>query len=94
MIRIYERAKAECSYNATRFLQMVIDQGGLKAAKTLLSHPDISSGLEELWKCRRLGISMEAVVLRQPGCQLFCQQELAAARRKLEDLGYKPEVQN
>ena len=87
-------AKAECNYNATRFLQTVTNQGGLGAAKTLLSHPDISSGLEELWKHGRLDISMEAVVLRQPWRQLFSREELSIAAKKLKDLNYEPGTQD
>jgi hypothetical protein len=49
MIRIYERAKSECSYNATRFLQMVTQMGGLEAAKALLRTDILSDGLVELW---------------------------------------------
>ncbi len=32
MVQIYERAKRETGYNATRFLQMVSNQGGLATA--------------------------------------------------------------
>jgi hypothetical protein len=28
MLSVYERAKSECNYSATRFLQMVVEQGG------------------------------------------------------------------
>lgn len=30
---VYISAKRECGYNATRFLQMLSDQGGVKTAK-------------------------------------------------------------
>jgi hypothetical protein len=33
MISIYETAKRELGYNATRFLQMISEQGGLAAAR-------------------------------------------------------------
>ncbi len=48
MVGIYERAKKECNYNATRFLQMVTDSGGLGAAKALLRAPDVSDGFTHL----------------------------------------------
>ena len=35
MLSIYRRAKTECGYNATRFLAMVSERGGLDAAQTL-----------------------------------------------------------
>ena len=36
MVGIYETAKRELGYNATRFLQMVSEQGGLVTARQLL----------------------------------------------------------
>jgi len=33
MLEIYRRAKEECGYNATRFCQMVANNGGLRAAQ-------------------------------------------------------------
>lgn len=37
MVRIYQRAKDEVGYNATRFLQMVAEHGGVEAARHLLA---------------------------------------------------------
>lgn len=89
MIGVYERARTECRYTATRFKQMITDHGGLAAAKMLLASPRLSEGLTRLWQENRLGISMEATVLREPWCQLFTPEELSVARKRLEDLGYK-----
>jgi hypothetical protein len=91
MIGIYKRAKKECDYIPTRFLQMVIDQGGRKAAKELLLTPGFSYGFEKLWELGRLDLSMEALVLREPWRQLFSEQELRIARTRLDALGYSPE---
>jgi len=88
MRQIYDQAKSECGYAATRFLQMVNADGGLKAAKKLLSAGGYSEGLTRLWEERRLDISMEATVLQEPWSQLFTEEELLVARRKLEELGY------
>lgn len=88
MISVYERAKKECRYSATRFLQMVTEHGGLAAAKMLLAAPRISEGLSHLWEAKRLDISMEATILREPWCQLFSPDELSVARKRLADLGY------
>ena len=90
MLSIYERAKSECNYNATRFLQMVNEQGGLKAAKTLLNSPGLSEGLIALWERKRLDISMEATILKEPWNTLFTKEELEIAKKRLEELGYKP----
>ena len=88
MRQIYNQAKTECGYTATRFLQMVNADGGLKAARKLLASGGYSEGLTRLWEEKRLDISMEATVLSEPWCQLFTEQELSIARKKLEELGY------
>lgn len=41
MIELYETAKRDLGHNAVRFLRMVSEHGGLKAAK-LLSAPGVS----------------------------------------------------
>ena len=88
MLRLYRRAKAECGYNATRFLQLVNELGGVRAAKTLLKKDGLSYGLTELWERRRLDISLEAAVLDPRWASLFSTAELAVARERLRELGY------
>ena len=90
MINLYQRIKAESGYNATRFLQMVSERGGLEAAKTLLHNPQVSYGFEELWKRGRLDLTVEAVVLKEHWSQLFSPNDIATARKRLDELGYKP----
>jgi hypothetical protein len=89
MLEVYDQAKNECSYNATRFRQLVNAVGGLAAAKTLLNGSRHSEGLTRLWEAGRLDISMEATVLQEPWCRLFSPEELAVARKRLEALGYR-----
>jgi len=88
MVGISERAKKECGYNATRFLQMVTESGGLATARALLRGTDISDGFAALWERGRLDLTVEAVVLRDPWKTLFTEHELDVARKRLEDLGY------
>jgi hypothetical protein len=90
MLEIYERAKTECNYVATRFRQMVGEVGGLVAAKRLLASEGYSEGLTRLWEEGRLDISMEALVIRDPWRKLFTVEELEIARRRLTELGYTP----
>ena len=40
---IYRRAKSEAKYNAQRFLQMVVEYGGIDSARMLI-HVDTVSG--------------------------------------------------
>jgi hypothetical protein len=88
MVSIYERARHECGYNATRFLQMVNSRGGLQAARLLL-HGPLTDGFAALWELGRLDITMEALILQATWSQLFTDEELEIARRRLQDAGYE-----
>jgi hypothetical protein len=88
MLEIYRRAKAECNYPANRFLQMVSQSGGLNAAQALLAAPGVSVGFAALWRCGRLDLTVEALVLSSPWTGLFTEGELSVAKRRLEELGY------
>ena len=61
MLNIYRRAKAEAKYNATLFLQMVVDHGGLQAARTLINSNIVSTGYTALWDRGRLDLTVEAM---------------------------------
>ena len=89
MIGVYRSAKIECGYTATRFIQMVDKEGGLLAAKRLLASPNFSYGLEQLAVHRRLDISMENLVLQKPWCELFADEELEVAKKRLVALGFE-----
>ena len=89
MLEIYERAKTECHYNASRFLQMVGEKGGLETARYLLHASGVSDGFTALWECKRLDLTVEAYVLKPEWQGLFTQDEIAVAGKRLSDLGYK-----
>ncbi len=88
MLRIYEEAK-EFDYYPTYFLRMVVDRGGLSAAKQLLSGNKLSDGFVRLWEEQRLDLSVEALALRDPWIVLFTQEELTEAQRRLDGAGYE-----
>lgn len=88
MIGIYESAKDECHYNATRFLQMLSEKGGLATARTLLTTPTPSEGFTALWECGRLDLTVEAHVLKPEFATLFTEEEKSVARCRLEEYGY------
>lgn len=88
MRQVYDQAKEECGYTATRFMQMVNEQGGLSTARRLINSPNYSEGLTRLWELKRLDISMEATVLQEPWRQLFTEEELKKASDKLIRLGF------
>ena len=88
MLQIYTDAKDQCKYNATRFLQMVTEDGGLAAAKKLVRAPHLSDGFEALYLRGRLDLTIEAVILQEKWRELFSEEELSIARKRLEDLHY------
>jgi len=89
MVAIYNRAKTECQYNATYLLKMISEEGGLKTAKNLLNAKYVSEGFEKLFTLKRLDLTVEALVLTKPWCELFNSKELETAIKRLNSLGYK-----
>jgi hypothetical protein len=58
MFEIYRRAKKDAGYNATIFLRMVSDRGGLATAKYLINSPKPSDGYTHLYERARLDLSV------------------------------------
>lgn len=89
MMEIYQRAKSEANYNATRFLQMLLEHRGLKTAQLLLDAGAVSEGYSALWRCKRLDLTVEAQINDNPQWHpLLTPKELAIAKRRLEEFGY------
>ena len=89
MMDTYHRAKSECRYNATYFLQLLLEVGGVEAAKRLLASENPAAGLTTLWECGRLDLSVEAKVLLPAFAGLFLEEEQAVARVRLALFGYQ-----
>ena len=83
MIDIYEKAKRETGYNATRFLQMVSEIGGVVAARRLLAAPVVSDGFTALWERGRLDLTVETLVLSEEYRELFSEDEREGAAARL-----------
>lgn len=64
MVELYQRAKSDAGYNATLFLRMVSDHGGLETARRLITASRPSDGFTALWERGRLDLSVEAYALR------------------------------
>jgi len=79
MLKIYTRARDECGYHATRFRQMLVEHRGVETARRLL--PTMSDGYAELWRRKRLDLTVEALILREPWRALFSPMEQEVARR-------------
>lgn len=86
MREIYLTAKKECGYNATRFLQLISEKGGLAAAKQLILKQ--SDGFSTLNHYKRLDLSVEAHVLKPEFQNLFTEEERVICKKRLEDCGY------
>lgn len=90
---IYRKTKIECNYNASQFLSMISNDGGLKTAKKLLQTKEIQYGFTELWECGRLDLTVEAHVLKPEFEALFTEEEINEARNRLESHGYFKDMQ-
>ncbi len=93
MLHIYEcAARLKPPYRATRFLQMVQGSGGKAAADQLLASANPSAGFTELFLRGRenLKLSVEYLVLQDPWRNLFSEEQLAVAHKRLVDVGVSP----
>ena len=89
MIQVYENAKHYCKYNATYFLQMLSEKGGLATARFLVATDKPSDGFTKLWECQRLDLTVEAVMLNPDYAELFSEEELTMAKERLQQYGYE-----
>ena len=76
MMDVYRTAKEECGYNATRFLDMLHDHGGIETAHRLLGSTEPQFGFTKLWERGRLDITVECLVLNPRFQVLFEDHEL------------------
>lgn len=91
MLDIYRRAKSEARYNATIFLRMVADRGGLLTAKYLINSTAPSDGYTHLYERGRLDLTVEAMIVENPKWhELFTAEAIAKARGRLAEYKYTP----
>jgi len=89
MLNIYRKALNEANYNAVRFLQMVVNHGGVETAHRLINAANVSEGYTALWERKRLDLTVEALVVEnQKYHPLFSNQEIGICKKRLEDYGY------
>jgi hypothetical protein len=89
MIDICETAKRDLGYNATRFMHMISEVGGVATARQLVRAAQPSDGFTTLWEHHRLDLSVEAHVVDPKFAELFDDDDIEAARRRLEDYGWR-----
>ncbi len=80
--------KYKYGYNPTRFLQMLEENGPVETAILLVTAPKIHEGLGKLWEFKRLDLSVEAIICREPYRNLFSEEILTQAQSRLNELGY------
>ena len=78
-------AKKECRYNATYFIQMMNENGGVNTAKILIAKAiqtgQLSDGFSRLFMEGRLDLSMEDSVCKEEYRPLFSEEEIAYCRK-------------
>ena len=84
----YERGRTEAGYTASYFLSMLAQYGPQETAHKLLASPAISDGFAELWERGRLDLTVEAIVVDPRFSELFSENEIEVARKRLEQFGY------
>jgi hypothetical protein len=93
MLGIYEAAKRlKPPYHAPRFIRMVREHGGKEAADRLLATGEPSEGFTELFIRGKdcLKVSVEYVVLQSQWRELFTEEQLEVARKRLRDYQCDP----
>ena len=84
------RAKKECRYNPTRFIQMLAQYGAVETAKKLIADALLtgktSDGFTTLLLCGRLDLTMEDSVCKPEYQSLFSPEEIEYCKKVL---GYK-----
>lgn len=91
MLDIYEEAYVQCNYRATRFKQMVANEGGVKTAKKLICKNGGTAGFEKLYEYKRLDLSVEALVCQEKYKELFTEEEITMCKERLKEYGYDVE---
>lgn len=91
MMDIYRRARAEANYPATRYHQMLCENGGVETARILINSDAVSDGYTALWERGRLDLTVEAMVFDHSEFHsLFSEEEMNRVRQRLREYQYAP----
>jgi hypothetical protein len=93
MYEMYEKTKRETGYNASGFLQMLVQHQGEETARRLINAPKQSDGYTKLFLMRppRLDLTVEAVVVESLEWRaLFGEETVKRATQRLRQCGYEP----
>ncbi len=89
MAGLYYKIKSDAGYIANNFRQAVQTKGGLKAAKDWLADPQADDERFKLFKAKKLELTMEHLVIQDKYKSLFTAEEIATAKKRLAEFGYK-----
>lgn len=89
MVNIYKEADIQCNYKPTRFFQMLQTKGAIVTAKELINKSGVTDGFTRLWECKRLDLSLEALIIKDKYKELFTEEEIEKCLNRLKEYGYK-----
>ena len=90
MTGIYRRAKDEADCDDGHFLEMLAHHGAVETARTLLHANTVSDAYTELWKRRRLDLTVEAFIIKPQWKELFTDEERGIAVKRIVSFDYVP----
>jgi hypothetical protein len=82
-----EREATQLGHASGVFRKMLGDYGGVETARRLVKAPDIQGGMRTICALGRSDLTTEAVMLKAEYAPLFKQDELNAARWRLDQVG-------
>lgn len=67
---------------------MLANEGGIKTDKKLICKNGGTVGFEKLYECKRLDLSVEALVYQDKYKELFTEEEITMCKERLKEYGY------
>jgi hypothetical protein len=86
LFALIERCRTELDYHPLQLREMAHQHGALGAVRRLVKSPTPSDGFVRLWTAGRLDLTVESLALDPRFGSLFSEDDLRAARRRLDDV--------
>lgn len=97
--KLREQLLHDCSvsvsigYRPVAFQRMLADHGPVEACRQVIMSTKIPDGFLRLWELKRVDLTAEATILAGPWKELFGQEILDRARRRLKEY-QRPDLAN
>ena len=88
LVKACNRMKKESGCNPTHFLKNLSTRGGVQAAKMMIAKNSDAETFTKLWENKKLGLSVEAHVIKSAYRELFTEEEVKICVKRLRDYGY------